>query len=122
MHRTCYAVMDPFNAYWAFVKFGPDVLLDAIWDVDKIQHCSKSFHALLIVLSSKRPPEMTAVGATSKNTFKYMVSSLGVDDLFNYVKTEKTPKLGPYPKNLSKSLIKSRRTNRLRLEITLASS
>jgi hypothetical protein len=65
---------------------------------------------------------MTAVGATSKNTFKYMVSSLGVDDLFNYVKTEKTPKLGPYPKNLSESLIKSRRTNRLRLEITLASS
>jgi len=78
-----------FNAYRAFVKFGPDVLLDAIWNVDKIRHCSKSFHALLIVLSLKRPPEM-AVGATNKTAFKYMVSSLGVDDLFNYVKTEKT--------------------------------
>ena len=77
-----------FNAYWAFVKFGPGVLLDLIWDINKMQHCSKYFHVLLIMLSSKQPPEMTAISATNKTTFKYVVSSLGGDNLFNHVETE----------------------------------
>ena len=40
-----------FDIYRAFVKFGPSVLLDTAWDVDKIRRCSKSFHGVLIALS-----------------------------------------------------------------------
>ena len=61
------------------------MLLDPVWDVDRLGHCSRSFRAVFTVLCACRPAGMAVKQETNKSILKIVVRELGGNGVTEYI-------------------------------------
>ena len=93
----CEMIFGVFVAH-AWVQFGVCVLLDPVWDIDKITHCSKTFRAVFKLLCVSDTPILDIVRAPNARVFKTVVETLSRTELSDHVEwlSEVTPTISHF--------------------------